>query len=106
MGMYQDPVLSLFDRTGCLLMLLCEAHPHPHSQVGELFEVVVFTASLDKYANPVLDLLDRTNSVHYRLFREACVMNEGSLVKDLTRLVRHLFFATKTINAAAVRELR
>jgi TFIIF-interacting CTD phosphatase-like protein len=57
-------------------------------QVGELFEVVVFTASLDKYANPVLDLLDRNNSVHYRLFREACVLNEGSLVKDLTRLVR------------------
>lgn len=59
-----------------------------HFQVGELFEVVVFTASLDKYANPVLDLLDRSNSVHYRLFREACVMNEGLLVKDLTRLVR------------------
>jgi TFIIF-interacting CTD phosphatase-like protein len=58
------------------------------SQVGELFEVVVFTASLDKYANPVLDLLDRSNSVHYRLFREACVMNEGSLVKDLRRLVK------------------
>ncbi len=58
------------------------------SQVGELFEVVVFTASLDKYANPVLDLLDRSNSVHYRLFREACVLSEGSLVKDLRRLVR------------------
>eukprot|EP00285_Hemiselmis_virescens_P015337 CAMPEP_0173388072 /NCGR_PEP_ID=MMETSP1356-20130122/10462_1 /TAXON_ID=77927 ORGANISM="Hemiselmis virescens, Strain PCC157" /NCGR_SAMPLE_ID=MMETSP1356 /ASSEMBLY_ACC=CAM_ASM_000847 /LENGTH=278 /DNA_ID=CAMNT_0014344883 /DNA_START=200 /DNA_END=1033 /DNA_ORIENTATION=+ len=56
--------------------------------VGELFEVVVFTASLDKYANPVLDLLDRTNSVHYRLFREACVMADGSLVKDLNRLGR------------------
>mmetsp|Transcript_16104 Transcript_16104/g.40571 ORF Transcript_16104/g.40571 Transcript_16104/m.40571 type:complete len:308 (+) Transcript_16104:224-1147(+) len=56
--------------------------------VGELFEVVVFTASLDKYANPVLDLLDRNKSVHYRLFREACVMAEGSLVKDLNRLGR------------------
>mmetsp|Transcript_70056 Transcript_70056/g.146074 ORF Transcript_70056/g.146074 Transcript_70056/m.146074 type:complete len:301 (-) Transcript_70056:80-982(-) len=58
--------------------------------VGELFEVVVFTASLDKYANPVLDLLDQSNSVHYRLFREACVMADGSLVKDLTRLGRDL----------------
>mmetsp|Transcript_38787 Transcript_38787/g.77768 ORF Transcript_38787/g.77768 Transcript_38787/m.77768 type:complete len:355 (+) Transcript_38787:230-1294(+) len=58
--------------------------------VGELFEVVVFTASLDKYANPVLDLLDKTNSVHFRLFREACVMADGSLVKDLTRLGRDL----------------
>uniref|UniRef100_A0A6U4M5P6 FCP1 homology domain-containing protein n=2 Tax=Hemiselmis andersenii TaxID=464988 RepID=A0A6U4M5P6_HEMAN len=56
--------------------------------VGELFEVVVFTASLDKYANPVLDLLDRNNSIHFRLFREACVMADGSLVKDLNRLGR------------------
>lgn len=59
-------------------------------KVGELFEVVVFTASLDKYANPVLDLLDTSNSVHFRLFREACVMADGSLVKDLTRLGRDI----------------
>jgi TFIIF-interacting CTD phosphatase-like protein len=28
--------------------------------MGDLFEVVVFVASLDKYANPVLDRLDST----------------------------------------------
>ncbi|KAJ1490977.1 HAD-like domain-containing protein [Baffinella frigidus] len=57
-------------------------------RVAELFEVVVFTASLDKYANPVLDLLERAapNTVHHRLFREACVFTHGALVKDLTRV--------------------
>lgn len=46
-------------------------------RVGQIFEVVVFTASLGKYANPVLDLLDIHKSVHLRLFREGCVNYEG-----------------------------
>jgi hypothetical protein len=49
------------------------------------FEVVVFTASLDKYANPVLDLMERNapRSVHFRLFREHCVLTNGALVNDI-----------------------
>jgi RNA polymerase II subunit A small phosphatase-like protein len=55
-------------------------------RVAEMFEVVVFTASLDKYANPVLDLMERAvpRCVHFRLFREHCVLTNGALVKDMT----------------------
>jgi Dullard-like phosphatase family protein len=56
--------------------------------VGQLFEVVVFTASLAKYADPVLDLLDKYNAVTHRLFREACSTHRGSYVKDLSKLGR------------------
>ena len=67
-------------------------------RVAELFEVVVFTASLDKYANPVLDLLERNvpRSVHHRLFREHCVLTNGALVKDITvsSLLRQHFCET------------
>jgi hypothetical protein len=35
--------------------------------------VVVFTASLAAYADPLLDLLDSTQTVRWRLFREACL---------------------------------
>mmetsp|Transcript_6436 Transcript_6436/g.14860 ORF Transcript_6436/g.14860 Transcript_6436/m.14860 type:complete len:270 (+) Transcript_6436:178-987(+) len=59
-------------------------------RMGQVFEVVVFTASLGKYANPVLDLLDIHKSVHSRLFREACVNYEGNLVKDLSKLGRDI----------------
>jgi len=58
--------------------------------VGERFEVVVFTASLAKYADPVLDLLDIHKVVRSRLFREACVDHKGNFVKDLSRLGREL----------------
>jgi len=59
-------------------------------RMGALFEVVVFTASLAKYADPVLDLLDPDRVVRHRLFREACVNHKGNYVKDLSKLGRKL----------------
>jgi len=57
---------------------------------GELYEVVVFTASLAKYADPVLDLLDKHRVTRTRLFREACVNHKGNFFKDLSKLGREL----------------
>eukprot|EP00047_Mylnosiga_fluctuans_P004128 m.232832 g.232832 ORF g.232832 m.232832 type:complete len:247 (+) comp12420_c0_seq1:55-795(+) len=57
-------------------------------QVGEYFEVVLFTASLSKYADPVVDLLDTNRVFRHRLFREHCVFFNGIYVKDLSRLGR------------------
>ncbi|KAI8775731.1 carboxy-terminal domain RNA polymerase II polypeptide A small phosphatase 1-like isoform X3 [Biomphalaria glabrata] len=59
-------------------------------KMGELFECVLFTASLAKYADPVADLLDRWNVFRCRLFRESCVFHRGNYVKDLSRLGRDL----------------
>lgn len=56
--------------------------------MGERYEVVLFTASLAKYADPLLDLLDPHNVIRARLFREACVFHEGSYVKDMSLLGR------------------
>ena len=55
-------------------------------RVAEMFEVVVFTASLDYYANPIIDLIERAapRSVHFRLFREHCVPINDALVKDMS----------------------
>ena len=49
--------------------------------MGEIYEVVVFTASLSKYADPVLDQLDIHRVVKHRLFRESCYNNKGNYVK-------------------------
>ncbi|KAI3482077.1 hypothetical protein L1887_55207 [Cichorium endivia] len=48
-------------------------------QMGEIYEVVVFTASLSKYADPVLDMLDIHHAVRHRLFRESCYNHKGQL---------------------------
>lgn len=59
-------------------------------RMGELFECVLFTASLAKYADPVTDLLDKCGVFRTRLFRESCVFHQGCYVKDLSRLGRDL----------------
>ncbi|PLW41279.1 hypothetical protein PCASD_10858 [Puccinia coronata f. sp. avenae] len=57
-------------------------------KMGALYEVVVFTASLSKYADPVLDMLDIHHVVKHRLFRESCYNHKGNYVKDLSQLGR------------------
>ncbi|MEQ2181250.1 hypothetical protein GOODEAATRI_009494 [Goodea atripinnis] len=80
-------------------------------RMGEMFECVLFTASLAKvpkqilnlimtfftcqqvkccYADPVTDLLDQGSVFRTRLFRESCVFHQGCYVKDLSRLGRDL----------------
>ncbi len=65
--------------------------------VGEVFEVVIFTASLARYADPVVDFLsegmrDYSQSavIRHRLYRESCLYLQGLYVKDLGRLGRDL----------------
>ncbi|KAJ7593852.1 NIF-domain-containing protein [Mycena floridula] len=57
-------------------------------KMGEIYEVVIFTASLSKYADPVLDKLDIHHVVAHRLFRESCFNHKGNYVKDLSQLGR------------------
>ncbi|KAK9432197.1 HAD-like domain-containing protein [Lipomyces doorenjongii] len=59
-------------------------------RVGHLYEIVVFTASVSKYGDPLLDQLDVHNVVHHRLFRESCYNHQGNYVKDLSQLGRPL----------------
>lgn len=59
-------------------------------RMGEMFECILFTASLAKYADPVADLLDKTTCFRSRLFRESCVFYKGNYVKDLSKLGRDL----------------
>eukprot|EP00475_Leptophrys_vorax_P010609 TRINITY_DN1719_c0_g1_i4.p1 TRINITY_DN1719_c0_g1~~TRINITY_DN1719_c0_g1_i4.p1 ORF type:complete len:410 (+),score=107.65 TRINITY_DN1719_c0_g1_i4:901-2130(+) len=57
-------------------------------RMAEFYELVIFTASLDKYANPLLDLLDTHKTITGRLYREHCTRQGQTYVKDLGRLGR------------------
>lgn len=64
------------------------------AEMAKHYELVIYTASLNKYADPLLDLLDPNRLIRTRLFRESCVYYEGNYVKDLSLLDRDL---SKTI---------
>ena len=59
-------------------------------KMAEIFEIVIFTASISKYAGPLLDLLDKKKFCNFRLFREHCTLLNSSFVKDLKKLGRDL----------------
>ncbi|CAF0787278.1 unnamed protein product [Didymodactylos carnosus] len=59
-------------------------------RVGELYECILFTASLSKYADPVANLLDPNNIFRARLFRESCTYYNCNYIKDLSRLGREI----------------
>ena len=59
-------------------------------KMSKLYEVVIFTASLSKYAGPLLDKLDKKKFCSYRLFREHCTIINNGFVKDLKKLGRDM----------------
>ena len=58
--------------------------------VGKLFEVVIFTASISKYASPLLDILDKEKNIKFRLYRDHCTFINGIYIKDLKKCNRSL----------------
>eukprot|EP00638_Chattonella_subsalsa_P021876 CAMPEP_0117883170 /NCGR_PEP_ID=MMETSP0950-20121206/17941_1 /TAXON_ID=44440 /ORGANISM="Chattonella subsalsa, Strain CCMP2191" /LENGTH=348 /DNA_ID=CAMNT_0005738927 /DNA_START=208 /DNA_END=1254 /DNA_ORIENTATION=+ len=59
-------------------------------RMAKSYEIIIYTASLSKYADPLLDLLDTTKIIRGRLFREHCTQVRGNYVKDLGRLNRDI----------------
>jgi len=54
------------------------------------YEIIIYTASLSKYASPLLDLIDKKKVISGRLYRQHCTFFNGTYVKDLSLLGRDL----------------
>lgn len=68
--------------------------PHLHTflkRMARLFDIVVFTASQQIYAEQLLDIVDPNGEyIRHRIYRDSCVVWEGNYLKDLTVLGRDL----------------
>ncbi|KAJ2145975.1 Nuclear envelope morphology protein 1 [Coemansia sp. RSA 678] len=78
----------VIDKVACLYYV----YKRPHvdyflRKVSEWYRVVVFTASLAEYADPVIDLLDvHGKIISARYFRESCVPHDSSYAKNLAAI--------------------
>jgi hypothetical protein len=52
----------------------------------KVFNIYVFTASIKKYAKPLLSLLDMNNYIIKKFYRESCTLSDGKFIKDLKSL--------------------
>ena len=59
-------------------------------KMSKLYEIVIFTASVPQYANPLLNILDKNKCITHRLFRQHCISLYGLFIKDLRRIGRDL----------------
>ena len=60
------------------------------SKLADLYELVLFTASNQFYADHVVDKIDPDHKIQFRLYRESCTEFSGCQVKDLSKLGRDL----------------
>ncbi|TNV71353.1 hypothetical protein FGO68_gene11303 [Halteria grandinella] len=63
-------------------------------EMSEIYEVVIFTAAMQDYADWVLDQIDREKYISHRMYRQHALPYGPIFVKDLSRIGRDL---SKTI---------
>ncbi|CAM8955040.1 unnamed protein product [Rhodiola kirilowii] len=71
-------------------VLYVQKRPFLHAfleRVGELFQIIIFTAGTRNYADHVLDTLDPERRLtSWRAYRDSCIFSDNSYTKDLTVL--------------------
>jgi CTD small phosphatase-like protein 2 len=63
---------------------------HFLKEMGKYFEIVIFTAAAEDYADIVLKELDKNNFISYKLYRKHTNQNNGVFIKDLSKLGRDI----------------
>jgi Dullard-like phosphatase family protein len=59
-------------------------------EMSYLYEILVFTASLAEYAEPLLEILDKNKIIKYKLNRSHCLFYQGTYIKDLKVINRNI----------------
>ncbi|RKP36408.1 NLI interacting factor, partial [Dimargaris cristalligena] len=76
------------DNVSCLYYI----YKRPHvdyflKKVSEWYNIVIYTASIVEYADPVIDALDPNGTmIQRRYFRESCIQRGNNFIKDLSMI--------------------
>ena len=60
------------------------------TEIAKYYEIVIFTAAQQDYADYILDRLDTTRAISHRLYRRHTIENDGVYQKDLSKIGRDL----------------
>ena len=60
------------------------------NEMAKYFELVIFTAAAEDYADIVLNELDKNKVINYKLYRKHTEQINGVFIKDLSKLGRDL----------------
>lgn len=60
------------------------------SELSNFYEIIIFTASSCKYAEPLMNMLDENQIISHKFFRDNCTVKEGLYIKDLSQIGRDL----------------
>ena len=60
------------------------------NEMAKYFEIVIFTAAAEDYADIVLNELDKNKLINYKLYRKHTEQINGVFIKDLSKLGRDL----------------
>ncbi|KAI9320402.1 NLI interacting factor [Dichotomocladium elegans] len=91
--------------------LLYEVYKRPHvdfflNTIGQWYKVVIFTASMPEYADPVIDWLDQDrNVISQRYFRQSCIVRNDNFIKDISLAEPDLAKVCLVDNSVAAFEL-
>ena len=59
-------------------------------KMSKLYEIVIFTASVEEYAKMLINVIDTKNICSHKLYREQCTYENFLYIKDLRKLGRDL----------------
>ena len=61
-------------------------------RLGDLYEIIIFTASVEEYANFVLEKIDTNHKISHKLYRRhtICKGDNNIIIKDLNKLGRDI----------------
>ncbi|EGC29663.1 hypothetical protein DICPUDRAFT_95899 [Dictyostelium purpureum] len=81
----------LIESSYCTFYVIKRPHVDYFIQkVSQWYDVVIFTASMQQYADPLLDQLDVNKVFKKRLFRDSCLEKDGNYIKDLSMINQDL----------------